>query len=166
MVNHGLVTAPMFFIVGVLAMRAGGSERIRDMGGVAFRAPVLAALFLIVALATLAMPGSSNFIGEFMILLGVFRSKLAIAVIAFAGVIGAAYYALRLFIGTMHNRVGPRVASREIRLADAAAITPLVLAILALAFYPQFGLRRSEQTVKAAVAPAQALTSPQKVALR
>jgi NADH-quinone oxidoreductase subunit M len=166
MVNHGLVTAPMFFIVGVLAMRAGGSERIRDMGGVAFRAPVLAALFLIVALATLAMPGSSNFIGEFMILLGVFRSKLAIAVIAFAGVIGAAYYALRLFIGTMHNRVGPRVASREIRLADAAAITPLVLAILALAFYPQFGLRRSEQTVKAAVAPALALTSPQKVALR
>jgi NADH-quinone oxidoreductase subunit M len=127
---------------------------------------VLASLFLIVALATLAMPGSSNFIGEFMILLGVFRSKLAIAVIAFAGVIGAAYYALRLFIGTMHNRVGPRVASREIRLADAAAITPLVLAILALAFYPQFGLRRSEQTVKAAVAPALALTSPQKVALR
>jgi NADH-quinone oxidoreductase subunit M len=166
MVNHGLVTAPLFFIIGVLAMRAGGSERIRDMGGVAFRAPVLAALFLIVALATLAMPGSSNFIGEFMILLGVFRSKLAISVIAFSGVVGAAYYALRLFIGTMHNRVGPRVASREIRLADAAAITPLVLAILALAFYPQFGLRRSEQTVKAAVAPAQALTTPQKVASR
>jgi NADH-quinone oxidoreductase subunit M len=166
MVNHGLVTAPLFLIVGVLAIRAGGSERIRDMGGVAFRAPVLAALFLIVSLATLAMPGSSNFIGEFMILLGVFRSKLVIAVIAFSGVIGAAYYALRLFIGTMHNRVGARVASREMRIADVAAITPVVLAILALAFYPQFGLRRSEQTVKAAVAPAQALISPQKVASR
>jgi NADH-quinone oxidoreductase subunit M len=166
MVNHGLVTAPLFFIVAVLAMRAGGSERIRDMGGVAFRAPVLAALFLIVSLATLAMPGSSNFIGEFMILLGVFRSKLAIAVIAFAGVIGAAYYALRLFIGSMHNRVGPRVASREVRFADAAAIIPIVLAILALAFYPQFGLRRSEPTVKAALSSAQALTTPQKVAAR
>jgi NADH-quinone oxidoreductase subunit M len=166
MVNHGLVTAPLFFIVAVLAMRAGGSERIRDMGGVAFRAPVLAALFLIVSLATLAMPGSSNFIGEFMILLGVFRSKLAIAVIAFAGVVGAAYYALRLFIGTMHNRVGPRVASREVRFADAAAIVPLVLAILALAFYPQFGLRRSQPTVKAAVASEQALTRAHLVALR
>jgi NADH-quinone oxidoreductase subunit M len=166
MLNHGLVTAPLFFIVGVLAMRVGGSERIRDMGGVAFRAPVLASLFLIVALATLAMPGSSNFIGEFMILLGVFRSKLAIAVIAFAGVIGAAYYALRLFIATMHNRVGPRVASREVPIAEAAVIAPVVLAILALAFFPQFGLQRSEPTVKAAVAPAQALSTPEKLAAR
>ena len=46
------------------------------MGGIAFRAPVLAALFLIVALATLAMPGSSNFVGEFLILLGVFEAKI------------------------------------------------------------------------------------------
>jgi len=164
MVNHGLVTAPLFFIVALLAMRAGGSERLRDLGGVAFRAPVLASLFLIVALATLAMPGSSNFIGEFMILLGVFRAKLAIAVIAFAGVVGAAYYALRLYITTMHNRVGPRVASRELRLADAAAIAPIVLAILALAFFPQFGLSRSQASVNATVGSA--VSGPQKVAAR
>jgi NADH-quinone oxidoreductase subunit M len=169
MVNHGLVTAPLFFIVALLAARAGGSEQIRDMGGVAFRAPVLASLFLIVTLATLAMPGSSNFIGEFMILLGVFQSKLAISIIAFSGVIGAAYYALRLFIGAMHNRVGPRVASRELRLTDALPIVPLVLAILALAFYPQFGLARSQRSVTAAVAPARALTAvhqPTRVASR
>ena len=97
-----------FFIVAALAARAGGSELLSDMGGLAFRAPVLASLFLIVILATLAMPGSSNFIGEFMILLGVFKAKLAISVIAFAGVVGAAVYALRLFISSMHNRVGPR----------------------------------------------------------
>ena len=71
---------------------------LRDMGGIAFRAPVLATLFLIVTLATLAMPGSSNFVGEFLILLGVFKAKLAISVIAFVGVVGAAVYALRLFI--------------------------------------------------------------------
>ncbi len=59
------------------------------------------------ALATLAMPGSSNFVGEFLILLGVFKAKLAIAVIAFVGVVGAAVYALRVFIAAMHNRVGP-----------------------------------------------------------
>jgi NADH-quinone oxidoreductase subunit M len=169
MVNHGLVTVPLFFIVGILAMRAGGSERIRDMGGIAFRAPVLASLFLIVTLATLAMPGSSNFIGEFMILLGVFRSKLAISVIAFSGVVGAAYYALRLFIGSMQNRVGPDVTSRELTLSDALPIVPIVLAILALAFYPQFGLKRSQQSVAAAVTPAQVLTvvhQPAKVASR
>ena len=77
--------------------------------GIAFRAPVLAALFLIVALARLAMPGSPNFVGEFLILLGVFKSKLVIAVIAFVGVVGAAVYALRMYITSMHNRVGPRV---------------------------------------------------------
>src|SRR5436305_4807709 len=83
MLNHGLVTAPLFFIVAALAARAGESEMLRDMGGIAFRAPILASLFLIVAFATLAMPGSSNFIGEFMILLGVFNAKLAIAIVAF-----------------------------------------------------------------------------------
>ena len=153
MVNHALVTAPLFFIVAALAARAEGSELLRDMGGVAFRAPVLAALFLIVALATLAMPGSANFVGEFMILLGVFKAKLAIAIIAFTGVVGAAFYALRLFISSMHNRVGPRVSSRELALRDVLTIAPIVLIILALAFYPQFGLRRSEPTVKTALTP-------------
>ena len=155
MLNHALVTAPAFFIVAALAARAGGSELLSDMGGLAFRAPVLASLFLIVILATLAMPGSSNFIGEFMILLGVFKAKLAISVIAFAGVVGAAVYALRLFITSMHNRVGPRAQSREIGIADAAAVVPFVLVILVLAFYPQFGLRRSESSVNSAIAPAQ-----------
>jgi NADH-quinone oxidoreductase subunit M len=154
MVNHGLVTAPLFFIVAAAAARAGGSELLADMGGIAFRAPILAALALIVTLATLAMPGSSNFIGEFMILLGVFQSNTAISVIAFLGVIGAAYYALRLFIGAFHNRVGPKVTSREIGLADALALVPLVLIILVLAFYPQFGLKRSQPSVRAAVTPA------------
>ena len=117
MVNHGLVVAPLLFIVALLAQRAGGSEDIREMGGIAFRAPVLAAMFLIVTLATLAMPGSANFVGEFLILLGVFKTKLAIAVIAFTGVVMASVYALRLFIRAMHNRVGPAVSSREITLA-------------------------------------------------
>ncbi len=148
MVNHALVTAPLFFIVAALAARAGGSELLRDMGGISFRAPVLAVLFLIVALAWLAMPGSANFIGEFYILLGVFKAKLAIAVIAFAGVVGAAVYALRELISSMQNRVGPRVDSREIRLTEAIPIVPIVFVILVLAFYPQFLLKRSEPSVQ------------------
>ena len=154
MVNHALVTAPLFFIVAALAARAGGSEKLADMGGIAFRAPVLATLFLIITLATLAMPGSANFVGEFLILLGVFKTKLAIAVIATLGVVGAAVYALRLFITSMQNRVRPTVTSREIRLAEALPIVPIVAVILVLAFYPQFGLKRSEASATAAVAPA------------
>src|SRR3712207_5226791 len=87
MVNHGLVVAPLFFIVALLAERAAGSEDLRDMGGAALRAPALAALFLIAALATLAIPGSANFAGEFLILFGTFESKLPIALIASSGVV-------------------------------------------------------------------------------
>jgi NADH-quinone oxidoreductase subunit M len=154
MVNHGLVVAPVFVIIALLAARAGGSEDIGDMGGIAFRAPVLAAVFLIVALATLAMPGSANFVGEFMILLGVFKAKLAIAVVAFAGVVAASVYALRLFIRAMHNRVGERVDSREIGWRDALVLAPILAAILLLAFYPQGALKRSERSVDSSVAPA------------
>ncbi len=153
--NHGLVVAPAFFVVALLAERAGGSEDIRDMGGIALRAPVLATLFLIITFATLAMPGSSNFAGEFLILLGVFQSKLAIAIIASTGVVLAAVYALRLFIAAVHNRTGPRVESREMSLRDGLVLVPLVLAILAIGLYPQFALDRSEATVNGAgAAPA------------
>jgi NADH-quinone oxidoreductase subunit M len=156
MVNHGLVVAPLFFIIALLAQRAGGSQDIREMGGIAFRAPVLASLFLIVALATLAMPGSSNFVGEFLILLGVFKAKLAIAIIAFSGVVMASVYALRMFIGAMHNRVGGGVKSRELTRMDAAVLVPLVAVIVFFAVYPQLALQRSEGSTKAAVASAQA----------
>jgi NADH-quinone oxidoreductase subunit M len=160
MVNHGLVVAPLLFIVAILSRRAGGSEDVRDMGGIAFRAPVLASIFLIVSLATLAMPGSSNFVGEFMILLGVFQAKLAIAVVAFAGVVMASVYALRLFIRAMHNRVGAKVDSREISLRDGAVLVPLVAVIVFMAIYPQLALRRSETATKTAVASAQAALKP------
>ncbi len=159
MVNHGLVVAPALFIAALLGRRAGGSEDIRDMGGIAFRAPVLASIFLIVSLATLAMPGSSNFVGEFLILLGVFKAKLAIAIIAFSGVVLASVYALRLFIRAMHNRVGSNVQSREITLRDSTVLVPLVLVILFLALYPQFALHRSEGSVKTAVFEAQAIAA-------
>jgi len=142
-VNHGLVVAPAFFIVALLAVRAGGSEDVRDMGGLAFRAPVLATMFLIVALANLAMPGSSNFVGEFLILLGVFNSKIVISIVAFTGVALASVYTLRLFIRAMHNRVAPNVESRELSLADAVVLVPLVAVILFLAVYPQFVLKRT-----------------------
>ena len=161
MVNHALVTAPLFFIVAALAARAGGSEKLADMGGLAFRAPILAALFLIVSLATLAIPGSANFAGEFLILLGLFKAKLAMSAIAFLGVIGAAAYALRIFINSMHNRAGENVVSREIGMRDGVAIAPIVLVILVLAFYPQFGLSRSELSLRSSIAGARAAQADQ-----
>ena len=164
MINHGVVTSASFFVVAAVAARTGGSENLDDMGGIAFKAPVLATVFLIVTFANLAMPGSSNFIGEFMILLGAFSTHIWIAAVASLGVVGAGYYALRLFIGAMHNRVGPRVKSFEIDPIESIALVPLVGIILVLAFYPQFGLSKSETSLKAAIAPAAQFANPTAVA--
>jgi NADH-quinone oxidoreductase subunit M len=147
MVNHGLVVAPLFVIVAILAERSG-TEDLTKMGGMATRAPVLAALFLIVTLATLAMPGSANFIGEFYILNGLFDSKIVFAFIAISGVAMSAYYALRLYQRTMHNRRPEGIASKEIGLRDGLVLVPLVLCILGLALYPQLILKRTDASVQ------------------
>jgi len=147
MVNHGIVTVALFLIIGVVAARAKGSESLRELGGMAFRAPVLAALFLVVTFATLAMPGSSNFIGEILILFGTLQAKLVYGLVASTGVVLAAVYMIRVYQRTMHNRVGPAVESRDLDRLDFATIAPLVAVIVALGLYPHFILHRSDKAV-------------------
>src|SRR4051812_26066914 len=157
MVTHGLVVAPLFFIIHLLSQRAHGSELLSNMGGLAVRAPVLAGLFLIVTLATLAMPGSANFVGELLVLFGAFDSKLVYGLVASAGVALAAVYMIRLYQRAMHNPVGAEVASREMSLRDGFVLVPLVLVILGLSVYPQLVLNRTEEATKARIAPATAV---------
>jgi NADH-quinone oxidoreductase subunit M len=116
------------------------------MGGLAFRAPVLAALFLITALATLAMPGSSNFVGELLILFGAFSTKIAFGLVASVGVALAAVYMIRVYQRSMHNRTGPNVESRDVTRWELATIAPLVAVIVALGVYPHFIVSRTERS--------------------
>jgi NADH-quinone oxidoreductase subunit M len=152
MVNHGLVVGPVFLIAALLVERAG-TEDLGRMGGIAMRAPVLAAMFLIVTLSLLAMPGSANFIGEFFILNGVFQAKIGFAFAAAIGVALAAFYAIRLFQHAMHNRLPRDVQSRDISLRDSLVLAPLVACIVALALYPGLILERSEASVDEALVP-------------
>ncbi len=157
MVNHGLVVAPIFLIIAVIAERAG-TEDLTRLGGLATRAPMLAALFLVVTLATLAMPGSANFIGEFDILIGVFQSKIVYAFVAAIGVPLAAFYSLRLYQRSMHNRLPEGATSRELTGRDAVVLVPLVAVIVGLALYPGLITKRADTAVQdkiGAVAPAQ-----------
>jgi NADH-quinone oxidoreductase subunit M len=154
MLNHGLVVVPLFLIIGVIAARAGGRESVAELGGLAFRAPVLAALFLIVTFATLAMPGSANFVGEILILFGAYEDKLVYGLVASAGVVLAAVYMIRLFQRTMHNREAPAVSSSDVGSLDLAAIAPLVAVIVALGVYPHFVVERTERSTTAAIAEA------------
>ena len=151
MVNHGLVVAPLLLIVVVLAARAGGTDDITKMGGIAMRAPVLAALFLIVTMALLAIPGSSNFIGEFYILNGIFQEKIVFAFVAVIGIALAAYYALRLYQHAMHNREPDGVESREVGFAQGTVIAGLVACIVGLALWPGLILHRAEDSTSASV---------------
>jgi NADH-quinone oxidoreductase subunit M len=144
MLNHGLIIGPLFLIVGAIALRAGGEERLSRLGGMATRAPVLAALFLIVSFGLLAMPGSGNFVGEFYILFGAFTTEFAYGIVATIGVALAAVYAIRMYQRSMHNRVGPAVQSRELSLREIGLIAPLVAVIIALGVYPNFVLTRTQ----------------------
>jgi len=154
MVNHGLVVAPLFFIIAVLTARAGGAIALDRMGGMALRAPVLAALFLVVTLATLAMPGSPNFVGEILILFGTFEDKLVYGLVASAGVVLAAVYMIRVFQRSMHNRLVPGEEPVDLGGLELAAIVPVTLVVVALGVYPQVVLDRTEEATTAKVAPA------------
>jgi NADH-quinone oxidoreductase subunit M len=154
MVNHGLVVAALFFIIGLLAVRAGGTDSLERMGGLALRAPVLAALFLIVTFATLAMPGSPNFVGEILILFGAFEDKFVYGVVASTGVVLAAVYMIRVFQRSMHNRLVEGGEPRDLCRLDVATIVPVTAVVVALGLYPQFVLDRSEEATVAKVAPA------------
>jgi NADH-quinone oxidoreductase subunit M len=168
MVNHGLVVVPLFFIIGAIASRAGGTDSLSRLGGIAFRAPVLAAAFLVAAFATLAMPGSPNFVGELLILFGTFQTKLAFGLVASVGAVLAAVYMIRLYQRTMHNRVGPAATSSDIGGLDLATIAPVVAVVVALGVYPQLVLDRSEEatTKKVERAAQLARTAPSEVARR
>ncbi len=151
MVNHGLVVVPAFLIVALIAERTG-TEELGAMGGLAKRAPVFAVIFLIVTMATLAIPGSANFIGEFFILNGLFEHSVPIAIIASIGVALAAFYALRMYQRTMHNPLPEGADSREISLRDGLIVVPMVLCVLVLAFCPQLIIHGSEPAVDSTIA--------------
>lgn len=143
MINHGVVVIGLFLIIGFLAARGGG-YRLSQMGGIAKNAPLLATLFLIVSLATLAMPGSANFVGELYILFGAFDSAFVYGAVASVGVVLASVYMIRFYQRAMHGRTGAAVDSRELDGGELGLLLPAVLVILAMAVYPQYVVERIE----------------------
>ena len=104
MVNHGLSTGALFLVIGFLISR-GHSRLIGDYSGVAVVAPVLAGTFFIAGLSSLALPGLSTFVSEFLVLLGTFPTYPVAAVLATLGIILAALYILLMFQRTMQGPV-------------------------------------------------------------
>ena len=156
MVNHGIVVAAAFAIVGMIN-RTAPDDQIDQIGGLAGGAPRLAGVFLIVTMASLAVPGSNSFAGEFLILTGVFRQHLWLAVIACLGIVYAAVYMLRLYQTAMNGpRRGGMASKAELRLRDLVFLAPLVVGMLFIALWPKAIVGATTASIERAVAPAQA----------
>jgi len=137
MFNHGLSTAALFLVAGYLVHRRG-SARIADYGGVEKVAPVLAGTFLFAGLSSLALPGLSPFISEFMVLAGTFSRHRAIAVIAVVGIVLAALYILLMYQRTMTGPVRDGIGKlKDLNPRELLAIAPLVILIIGLGIYPK-----------------------------
>lgn len=163
MVNHGLATGLLFLVVGMLIAR-GGTARVDAYGGVWKVAPLLGGVFLIAALATIALPGTNSFISEFMVLIGSFKTQPVFAIIATVGIIVAAAYMMWVFqqvctgpvrgvvaesdadpggettsdVGAVAVQTKPVTKKfTDLSLREIAVVTPLVVLIIGLGVYPK-----------------------------
>ena len=136
-VNHGIIIAALFLIVGFIEARTGTRDLSR-LSGLEKRMPWLYALFLVVTLAGLGMPGMNSFVGEFTIMLGAFQLNWIYAVVAGFGVVLACWYMLRMHQGLMHEPPKPITGRvRDLRLGEGLILAPLVALMIFLGVYPK-----------------------------
>ena len=150
MVNHGLSTGALFLLVGMIYERRHTRE-ISAFGGIAKPMPVYAAMFGIVTMSSIGLPGLNGFVGEFLILLGSFSTHRTLTVLAATGVILSAAYMLWMFQRVMFgavtnekNRDLPDLSARE-----AAYMLPFLVFVFWVGFSPQTFLKKMTASVTA-----------------
>ncbi len=137
MVNHGFSTAALFLIAGFLISRRG-SRLIADYGGVQRVAPVLAGTFLVAGLSSLALPGLSSFVSEFLVLVGTFTRYQEAAIIATAGIILASIYVLWMYQRMMTGEPNEGTAKLpDLSLRETWVVAPVLAIIIGLGVYPK-----------------------------
>jgi NADH-quinone oxidoreductase subunit M len=137
MVNHGLSTAGLFIIGGYLVSRRG-SKLIGDYGGVQRVAPLLAGLFLLMGLATLALPGLNSFVSEFLVLVGTFTRYPAFAIVATLGIVLAAIYVLLWYQRVATGPATEHVSKfKDLSWRETLALAPLVVLVVGIGFFPK-----------------------------
>jgi NADH-quinone oxidoreductase subunit M len=137
MVNHGLLSVTLFMVAGLIETRTGTGSFDR-LGGMARGRPALATVLMVIGVIALAVPGSTAFAGEFLILTGVFDTGWGWAVVGAIAIVLAAMYMLRLISAVLHERTGSAVPSdaRDLRPFELAVLVPLVACLLALSAWP------------------------------
>ena len=152
MVNHGVSTGALFLLVGMIYERRHTHE-ISELGGLQKPAPLLAAVFMVVMLSSVGLPGLNGFVGELLVLLGAFTAHRWWAVVAAAGVILAAVYLLWAYQRVFHGRaVGANAEIPDLRWREGLVMAPFVAAIVFMGVYPKPVIERIEPAVDAIIA--------------
>ena len=147
MVNHGLTTGAMFFLLGMIWDRRK-TFRISELGGLQKPAPVLAGVFILVTMAAIGLPGLNGFVGEFLVLVGTFITHRWWAVVGATGVILAAVYLLWAYQRVFHGPVSAVNATfTDMTWREKGAILPLLVGIVFLGVYPKPFLDRVTPSV-------------------
>jgi NADH-quinone oxidoreductase subunit M len=136
MLNHGLTTGALFIMVALYEGRTG-SRLLGELGGLWGRLPLLSALFLLFAMATLGLPGLNNFAGEILILLGVFVVRPWWGALALGGLILAAAYMLRMVQGVIWGPAGDSGPLPDLSLREGLVLVPLAILVVWLGVYPE-----------------------------
>jgi NADH-quinone oxidoreductase subunit M len=157
MINHGLSTGALFFLVGMIYERRHTSE-IRELNGLQKVAPVLAGVFLFVMMSSIGLPGLNGFVGEFLILIGTFLTHRWWAVAGATGVILAAVYLLWAYQRVFHGvPTGDNVKMTDMTWRERGMMVPVAAAIVFLGVYPKPMLDRINPSVNHLIAHVQAV---------
>jgi NADH-quinone oxidoreductase subunit M len=169
MLNHGVSTGGLFLIVGMLSDRRH-TRLISEFGGLKKVMPRLVAVFLIVTLSSIGLPGLNGFVGEFLILLGAFRSHPAIAAFAATGVILSATYMLWMFQRVNYGQVTKEENAHlpDLSPREWAVLVPIVALTILMGVFPNLFLKPMGPSVERLLNQIQQQTSSRsgQVALR
>jgi len=148
MVNHGISTGALFLVVGMLYERRH-TRLIADFGGLTKQMPVFATLFLIVTLSSIGLPGLNGFVGEFLILVGAFKSNVLYASIATSGIILAAVYMLWMFQRVMFQEITheENKTLKDVNKREIIILIPIIVMIFWIGIYPNSFLRKMDASV-------------------
>lgn len=152
MINHGIVTGALFLCVGIVYQRTH-TRQIAHYGGVATVMPAYSAFFMAFTLASIGLPGTNGFIGEFLILLGAFRAWKLMSILAATAVIIGAAYMLWLYQRVFFEKINPYFLEHihgygDLNFREILTLVPLLFAVLWIGFYPNALLSFMDISVK------------------
>jgi NADH-quinone oxidoreductase subunit M len=148
MLNHGVSTGGLFLLVGMIYLRRHTRE-ISEFGGLWKSVPIYAAIFMVVMLSSIGLPGLNGFVGEFLILLGTYFSSNLAAIIAVSGLILGALYMLWAYERVMWGPITKVVNQtlRDLTPREISVMVPLIALMLFMGLYPRTLLDRIEPSV-------------------